>query len=96
VKKWPLTLSTEYLFHSRKVFEHAVKSYDMGPTGLLPLRRKSYCGINRPRPSFNPQILGPMASTLTTRPPILNIGIGWKRDIFTQVKRKDDTNKEWI
>jgi hypothetical protein len=46
------------------------------PTALLPLPlpRKWCCRfisplkINRPRPSLNPRILGPMASMLTTKP----------------------------
>jgi hypothetical protein len=46
----------------------------MGPTALLPLRRKACYGfyhlkIHRPRPGLNPRTLGPVASTLTTRPP---------------------------
>jgi hypothetical protein len=47
----------------------------MGPTALLPLRRKLCYGflsplkIHRPRPGFNPQTLGPVASTLITSPP---------------------------
>jgi hypothetical protein len=46
----------------------------MGPTALFPLRRKACCGflsafeILRPRPAYNPQTLGLMVSTLTTRP----------------------------
>jgi hypothetical protein len=47
----------------------------MGPTSLLPLRRKSCYGflsplkIHRPRPGLNPRTLAPVVSTLTTRPP---------------------------
>jgi hypothetical protein len=47
----------------------------MGSTALLPARRKSCYGflsllkIHRPWPSFNPRTLGPIASTITTRPP---------------------------
>jgi hypothetical protein len=62
-------LLTEHLFHACKVLLHAV-----GPTALLPLRRKACCGfitlkIHRPWPGLNPRTLGPVASTLTTRPP---------------------------
>jgi hypothetical protein len=52
-----------------------VKSSDLGQTALLPLRRKSCYGylsslkIHRPRPGMNPRNLGPMTSTITTRPP---------------------------
>jgi hypothetical protein len=47
----------------------------MGPTALLPLRRKWCSGflsplkIHRPRSGSNPRTLGPVASTLTTSPP---------------------------
>jgi hypothetical protein len=56
-------------FHTRRNLWHDVKSYDMGPTALLPLRRKSCHGfllplkIHRPRPNMNPWNLGPVAST---------------------------------
>jgi hypothetical protein len=44
----------------------------MGPTALFPLRRcaKDFITlkIHRPRPGLNPRTLGPVASTLTTRP----------------------------
>jgi hypothetical protein len=46
----------------------------MGPTALLPLRRKWSSGflsplkIHRPRSGSNPRTLGPVASTLTTSP----------------------------
>jgi hypothetical protein len=32
----------------RWVFQHALKSYDMGPTTLLPFRRKVCCGFLSP------------------------------------------------
>jgi hypothetical protein len=32
----------------RRGLQHAVKSYDMGPPALLPLRRKVCCGILLP------------------------------------------------
>jgi hypothetical protein len=52
--------------------------YDMGPTALLPLRRKCVLGISithkNPPPSAGPELVtespvGPVANTLTTRPP---------------------------
>jgi hypothetical protein len=58
----------------RKVTLHTVKFY-MGPTALLPLRRKwchgflSLLEIYRPRSGLNQRTLGPKASTLTTTPP---------------------------
>jgi hypothetical protein len=56
-------------------FLHAVNSYDVGPTALLPLRRQSYYGflspleIHRPLPGLNPRNWGRIASTITTIPP---------------------------
>jgi hypothetical protein len=35
----------EYLLTLRRDFEHAVKSYGMGPTALLPLRREACCDL---------------------------------------------------
>jgi hypothetical protein len=61
---------SQYLSHYRVIL-HAIKSYDMGPTALFPLRRKSCDGflsplkIHRSRPGLNPRTLGPMASTIT-------------------------------
>jgi hypothetical protein len=55
--------------------QHAVKSYDMGPQALLPIRRKLCWGfvlplkINRLGWALNPQPLVPLTSTLTTTPP---------------------------
>jgi hypothetical protein len=43
------------------------QSCDMGPTALLPVRRKAYGGFLRP--GFNPRTGVPEASMLTTRPP---------------------------
>jgi hypothetical protein len=66
---------TKYVFHAWKGCQHDVKSYEMGPTALLPLRRMTCCvflwqlKIHRPRPGMNPRTLGPIASMLTTRPP---------------------------
>jgi hypothetical protein len=37
--------------------------YDIGPTDFITLK------IHRPGPGLNPETLGPVASTLTTRPP---------------------------
>jgi len=52
-----------------------VVNYDMGPTALLPLRRKERWGfffarkIRRLRPGLNPRTWVPKASTLTFRQP---------------------------
>jgi hypothetical protein len=70
---WILPISISV--YTSRVLQHAVKSYDMGPSDLLPIRRKSYCGfvsplnIHRSRPSFYPWTLGPMSSTITIAPP---------------------------
>jgi hypothetical protein len=62
-------------FYTSRVLQHALKSYDMGPTALLLLRRKSCYGflsplkIHRPWPGLIRRTLGPMASTLITKPP---------------------------
>jgi hypothetical protein len=62
-------------FILRRVLQHTVKSHDMEPTALLPLRKKSCywfilsLKIHGPRPGLNPRIFGPVASTITTRPP---------------------------
>jgi hypothetical protein len=50
------------------------RSYDTGPTSLLPIRWKVCCGFfafKNPSPwlGSNPRPLGPVASTLTTTPP---------------------------
>jgi hypothetical protein len=64
-----------YLFMPRSILYHTIKSYDMGPPALLPIRRKVCCGFleplktHRPRPGFNPLTLGPVASTLTSKSP---------------------------
>jgi hypothetical protein len=41
----------------------------MGPTALLPLRRKWCSGFLSPWSGSNPRTLGPVARTLTTSPP---------------------------
>jgi hypothetical protein len=86
---------TTYLFILRKVQQHVVKPFDMGPTALL-LRTKSCCGLSplkiyRPRSGLNPQTLGPMASTLTTIPRTSNsylctviLHFNWIRQICVQ------------
>jgi hypothetical protein len=51
--------------HTSKWFLNALKSYDMGPTALLLLRRKVCCGLLSPLPGLNPRIFFPMTSTLT-------------------------------
>jgi hypothetical protein len=56
-------------------FLHAVKSYDMGPPALLPIRKESVLRIfialknPLPWPGSNPQPFCPVASTLITTPP---------------------------
>jgi hypothetical protein len=58
-----------------RVLLHAVKSYDMGPSALIPIREEGVLRIflafknPSPWPRSNPQPLGPVASTLITRPP---------------------------
>jgi hypothetical protein len=55
-----------------RVLLHAVKSYDMGPSGFTSHPRGSVLRIfialknKSPWPGSNPQTLGPVASTLTT------------------------------
>jgi hypothetical protein len=47
-------LSTEYFFHTHRVLLHALKSYNMEPPALLPLRRKvCLVGCGRLGPSFS-------------------------------------------
>jgi hypothetical protein len=56
-------------------FLHAVKSYDMGPPTLFPIREEGMLLIfialknPSPLPGSNPQPLDPVASLLTTTPP---------------------------
>jgi hypothetical protein len=60
---------------------HAVKSYDMGPSGFTfhPRGRllRIFITLKNPSPwpGSNPQPLGPVASTLTTVPPSQLSGI---------------------
>jgi hypothetical protein len=55
--------------------QHVVKSFDMGPMALFPLRRKSRyrflwpLEIHSLRSDLTPRTLGPMANKLTTIPP---------------------------
>jgi hypothetical protein len=59
-------------FILRRVLSHTVKSYDMGPTALLPHPKEGvlriFIALKNPTPSdgMNPRTLGPMASMLTT------------------------------
>src|SRR5215510_3528669 len=66
---------------------------DMGPTALLPSRRKACVGffspekIRRLRPSLNPRSWVPEGSTLTTRPPTLlrtTLGDNRKQSLFPE------------
>jgi hypothetical protein len=74
---------TRYLFHTSRVLQHAIKSYDTGPTALLPLWRKSCyrfllpLKIHGPQLGLNPWILGPIASMLTTTPLRATIKLPW-------------------
>jgi hypothetical protein len=62
-------------FMLSNVLLHAIKTYDMCPPALLPIRRKACCGLfiaiknPSPWPGLNPRPLGPEASSLTTTPP---------------------------
>jgi hypothetical protein len=66
-------LNISFIF--RRILQHSVKFYDMGPTAILPLWRKACCGflsplkINLPQPGLNSRTISPMASTLTITPP---------------------------
>jgi hypothetical protein len=76
----------------------------MGPTALLPLRRKWCSGFLSPlkihRSGSNPRTLGPVASTLTTSPPRSTIKVddhlfswaGYLEDEGNPVVSK---NKKW-
>jgi hypothetical protein len=61
-------LSIKYLFHARNVLKYAVKSYDTGPTALLPSQESRSTYFYRPRPGLNLRTLGPMVTTVTSRP----------------------------
>jgi hypothetical protein len=67
----------ENLVHPRgtsRVLLHAVKSYDMGPPALLPIREEGmlliFVALKNPSPwpGSNSRPLGPVASTLTVPP----------------------------
>jgi hypothetical protein len=76
-RRWAkeMRISSIHPCGTSKVILHAVKSYDMGPPTLLPIREEGVLRIfivlkiPSPWPGSNPQTLGPVASTLTTRPP---------------------------
>jgi hypothetical protein len=59
------------LYHTSRDFQHAEKSYDMGPTALLSLQMKTCYGfvstlkIHRSRLGLNPRTVGPIANTIT-------------------------------
>jgi hypothetical protein len=63
------------IWNTSRDIQHAVKYYDMGPPPLPPIWRKVCCGFlsplknPSPRRGFNPRPLGPVASTLITKPP---------------------------
>jgi hypothetical protein len=58
-----------------KCILHAVKSYDVGPPALLPIRKEGVLRIfialknPSPWPCSNPQPLSPVANKLATTPP---------------------------
>jgi hypothetical protein len=60
---------TKYICPYFEVIFNMPLNYDMGPTALLPLRKKECCRLYRPRPGLNPQGLGPVTSTLAITPP---------------------------
>jgi hypothetical protein len=68
----PLNIADEVPARLSRDLQYAVKSYDMEPTALLPLRRKACCRflsplkIYRPRPVLNSRNLGAVASMLKT------------------------------
>jgi hypothetical protein len=63
-------LPMKHLFHARKVLLHAANlRHGTSPPKEVVLRILSPLKIHRPQPGLNPRILGPVASTLTTRPP---------------------------
>jgi hypothetical protein len=61
-------------------FLHAVKSYDIGPSALLPIREEGvlriFIALKNPSrwPGFEPAF-GPVASTLTTTPPRRHVSV---------------------
>jgi hypothetical protein len=69
-RKWWIWPSKYIFFILRRDFLYVVKSYNMGPTALLPLWRKVCSGflpplkIQRPRSGLKPRNLDPIASTL--------------------------------
>jgi hypothetical protein len=70
-----MNLALQSIFILRRVFQHAVKFYDIRPTCLLSLRRKDGWGFlsllkfHWPRPGLNLRNLDLMASTLIITPP---------------------------
>jgi hypothetical protein len=75
--------------HTSKGFLHAVKSYDMGPTALLPLRRNVCCGFLLSSAGFELSNLWSVAITLTITPPRQRVsrlvgmcGMYWDVQIF--------------
>jgi hypothetical protein len=89
-------LSTKYLFNTRRVLLHAVKSYNMGPPHLLPLWKKACSGFLSPQPGLNPQTLGPSTLTIT---PLRRLVPKFKQDYWTQqtcnLKLKGSYRNSW-
>jgi hypothetical protein len=71
---WVTNTAAEFclqsIFFMHVIFFYMPQIYDMRPTALLPLLRKSCYGflsllkIHLPRPDLNPRTLGPVANTL--------------------------------
>jgi hypothetical protein len=75
-RKWRILALQSFLLILASDFWNAVKSYDMGPTALLPIRRKACCGFLSPRPYLNPRTLnlgsnGKHANRYTTEATVL-------------------------
>jgi hypothetical protein len=51
-EKWPRILPTSIYFYIFRILQHAVKSYNMGPTALHSLQKKSYWGLLSPLKSI--------------------------------------------
>jgi hypothetical protein len=64
-------------FHARKVLLHAVN-----------LRHGTDGFTSPPRPGLNPRTLGPVASTLATRPPRATLPVLFVRNTEERVKLK--------
>jgi hypothetical protein len=75
---------TKYLYSRQEVIYCVVKSYDIEPMTLHPLRRHECWGFlsHRPQLVLNPRTLGPMANTLTVTSPKTTISFITNTKIF--------------